>query len=130
MKMMSNLCLLILLLGCSWFVTEAQQFNVFKSYKDAKVKPIQYGKVIKDNHPVTEYLDDKQMKMLRERNGPVTSENVFDNKWSGFKDKSVLAGLKKNRAKKRKNLRGGNRSKGSADGDVGEYLPTNESEER
>jgi hypothetical protein len=72
-----------------------QKFNVFKSYKDAAVKPRNYGKIIQRDHPVTEYLDERQMKMMQGRNGPDTPENEFDNNWSGFKDKSVLAMLKK-----------------------------------
>lgn len=74
-----------------------QRFNTFKSYKDAAVKPANYGKVIQKDHPITEYLDSKQLKMLQERTGPVTPDNSFDNSWSGFKDKSVLAELKKKR---------------------------------
>jgi len=92
------------------------------------VKPANYGSVIQKDHPVTEYLDDKQLKMLRERTGPDTPENTFDNKWSGFKDKSVLAEGKRLRGQKKRRVRI-NRTKGSADGDVGEYIPDNNSKE-
>mmetsp|Transcript_22416 Transcript_22416/g.24500 ORF Transcript_22416/g.24500 Transcript_22416/m.24500 type:complete len:226 (-) Transcript_22416:3743-4420(-) len=84
---------------------QSQKFNIFKSYKDAAIKPDNYGKVIQREHPVTEYLDSKQMKMLRERNGPITPENSFDNKWSGFKDKSVLMQNKLNKRAGKKQRR-------------------------
>ena len=97
---------------------QAQKFNVFKSYKDAKVKPDRYGKTIQKDHDIREYLSENQMKMLKERTGPDTPDNSFDNSWSGFKDKSVQAQARKNRMKSRKI-----RTKGSAEGDLGEYLP-------
>lgn len=101
--MMMIVSLLILTLVSIPYI-QSQKFNIFKSYKDAAIKPDNYGKVIQREHPVTEYLDSKQMKMLRERNGPMTPENSFDNKWSGFKDKSVLMQnkLNKRNGKKRR----------------------------
>lgn len=96
--MRSFLSVLLLVLTISWLpYHQCQKFNIFKSYKDATVKPDNYGKVIRKDHPVTEYLDSKQLKMLRERTGPDTADNTFDNHWSGFKDKSLLNQSKQKR---------------------------------
>ncbi len=63
----------------------AQKFNAFKSYKDAAVKPANYGRVERRNFPIEEYLSGNQMKMMRSRRGADRSEDMFDNSWSGFK---------------------------------------------
>lgn len=59
------------------------KFNYYKSYKDAKEKPKNYGKKIQRNHPITEYLSPEQMKMFQKRYGPDESDAMFDNNWSG-----------------------------------------------
>ena len=74
-----------------------QQFNVFKSYKDAKVKPKRYGAKIQKNHDVTEYLNDNQMKMYKSRYGPNQAGEEFDNNWSGY-DKGARKALRKKRS--------------------------------
>ena len=64
-------------------VCSQTKFNMFKSYKNAKVRPKQYSQRSRP-HSIEEYLSPSQMKMLRERSGPDKSENMFDANWSGY----------------------------------------------
>lgn len=73
--------MIILLLLC--FTNAQQQFNRFKSYKDSKLKPKMYSKEKKE-HGIEEYLTELQLKMLKARKGKDSTDNMFDNKWSGF----------------------------------------------
>jgi len=74
-----------LFLSCIVLVT-CQTFNVFKSYKDAKVKPKNYAKQIQTEHPAEDYLDETQMKMLSMRNSKnVPASAAISDNWSGFK---------------------------------------------
>lgn len=81
-----QLCLLLVLsfLICIIVRVDAQEFNVFKSYKDAKIKPKRYGAKIQRNHDISEYLNENQMKMMMSRNGANKPGEVFDNNWSGY----------------------------------------------
>lgn len=74
-----------LLLLCVVLAT-SQTFNAFKSYKDAKVKPKNYGMQIQTYHPTEEYLDETQMKMLSMRNSKnIPAGAALTDNWSGFK---------------------------------------------
>lgn len=79
------LCLAVLLLSFFASPSNAQKFNAFKSYKDAAVKPANYGRVQRRNFPIEEYLSGNQMKMMMARRGKDRPEDTFDNNWSGFK---------------------------------------------
>lgn len=76
---------------CILAYSAAQNFNAFKDYKDAKVKPKQYAAKNTD-HDIEEYLTPLQQKMLRARTGKDTSDVMFDNKWSGFNGFKVQKG--------------------------------------
>lgn len=64
----------------------ARNFNYYKSYKDAKVKPENYGNKLLRDHPIMEYLSPDQQTMMKRRKGPDLPEMTFDASWSG-KDK-------------------------------------------
>lgn len=83
--MKGSVALALLLVHCLVFVCFSQQFSVFKSYKDAKVKPKNYGRKIQREHATEEYLDETQLKMLRARKSAVTdAADVMTDQWSGF----------------------------------------------
>lgn len=83
--MKGSVLLALLLVHCLAFVCLSQQFSVFKSYKDAKVKPKNYGRKIQREHAVEEYLDETQLKMLRARKSAVADPaDVMTDQWSGF----------------------------------------------
>jgi hypothetical protein len=87
----------LVILSCLSIISLAQNFNNFGSYKDAKVKPRNYGKVLKRRHPVTEYLSENQIEMLMRRKAPTTADHSFDNNWSGFNEyKKVVKNRKNN----------------------------------
>lgn len=77
------ICSLLLL---SYIVIEVQcqQFNIYKSYKDAKVKPPQYSKKDIENHSISEYLSPLQKSMMKKRNGKNTPDAMTNGKFSGF----------------------------------------------
>jgi hypothetical protein len=61
------------------------EFNAFKSYRSEKIKPPQYGRKEKRNHPIHEYLSGPQKKMLKHRTGRIAHPDaVFRKDWSGF----------------------------------------------
>jgi hypothetical protein len=60
---------------------ECQEFNEFKSYGNAQVKPKQYARR-QVKHDISEYLDERQKKMMVIRNSPDTPNVMFDNNWS------------------------------------------------
>ncbi len=70
--------------------SEAQnKFNHFKSYKDSKVKPPHYGMKVKNSHPIHEYLNEDQKRMMKHRKSDVHHPDaVYKETWSGF-DKST-----------------------------------------
>ena len=91
---------LILFLGIISVVTahNGKSFNRFKSYRDAKHKPIHYGKKPKINHPIHEYLSDIQKDMYKIRRSSTNKqEHMFDHKWTGFHDKSQAVRERDNR---------------------------------
>ena len=79
---------------CVFFVVlhnvavDAEQFNIFKSYGNAKVRPVQYA-AQRRAHATSEYLDPIQMKMMQYRKGPDVPQVMFTDKgWSGFNQKA------------------------------------------
>jgi hypothetical protein len=82
--MLLRLCSLLLL----FYLSYSQKFNYFKSYKDAAVKPKNYGRKVQRDHSVTEYLSPNQIKMLRKRKGPDEPNNMVDASWTGLNKQS------------------------------------------
>ena len=81
---------LILLLVCilvALTTIHATEFNTFKSYKDAGVKPPQYGKARKVPPSIAEYLSPEQMEMVKFRSRKSPSGHTFNENWSGFREK-------------------------------------------
>jgi len=75
------LCL-VLLAGTA---NAQNKFNAFKSYKNAKVKPPHYGTKIKNNHPINEYLNEDQSRMMKHRKSQNHHPDaVYKETWSGF----------------------------------------------
>jgi hypothetical protein len=70
------------------------QFNIFKDYSKAKVRPAQYSTSrTAVRHPINEYLSDRQMKMKRYRNGPDSANLMFQDKgWRGSKEANTNNG--------------------------------------
>lgn len=66
---------------------ECGEFNMFKSYKDAPIKPHQYGKGRK-RFPTSEYLSPIQKKMMKYRKGADVPGAMFTDQWSGFDAKA------------------------------------------
>ena len=62
---------------------QQQQYNIFKSYGNAKNRPAQYAAQHRV-HATSEYLDPLQIKMLQYRKGPDNPKVMFTNPWSGF----------------------------------------------
>jgi hypothetical protein len=87
----------------------AEEFNIFKSYKDAKVKPPQYSRA-RTQHAVDEYLTVTQKKMMKYRHGPDRPDFMFDKSWSGFNKAQNT-----NKGETRRNLRGSDELNSSAD---------------
>lgn len=76
------LLLSVLAAPCSAQV-QAGQFNIFKNYANAKVRPIQYARVSR-KHAIGEYLDITQKKMMKYRNGRDSTNLMFtDRNWNG-----------------------------------------------
>ena len=59
------------------------QFDAFKSYANARVKPPQYAKK-NLRHSTSEYLTQNQMYMMKMRTGPDDPAHSFSASWSGF----------------------------------------------
>ena len=78
--------LMIALLICvlCWKGIDANEFNIFKSYQNAKIKPSQYAKKESNNHDISEYLSKRQRMMLKHRHGKDVPGAMFNEKWSGF----------------------------------------------
>ena len=55
-----------------------QKFNSFKSYKNARVKPRNYGKIERRDHDIEEYLTAEQVRMMSKRKGRDEAEDLFD----------------------------------------------------
>lgn len=70
------------------------QFNIFKDYSKAKVRPAQYSTArTAVRHPINEYLSDRQIKMKRYRNGPDSPNLMFQDKgWRGNKEANTNNG--------------------------------------
>ena len=64
-------------------ITGQKQYNIFKSYANAKNRPAQYAAQHRV-HATSEYLDPLQMKMMAYRKGPDNPKVMFANPWSGF----------------------------------------------
>lgn len=92
-------CLVVLLLLANLSVTcfaqsqgQAGQFNIFKSYANAKVRPVQYARVNR-KHAIGEYLDSTQKKMMKYRNGPDSPNLMWTDKgWNGNKKDNTNMG--------------------------------------
>jgi hypothetical protein len=82
MKISISLLLFALLAAPFSAQTQQGQFNIFKSYANAKVKPIQYAGVSR-KHAIGEYLDITQKKMMRYRKGRDAPNLMFNEKWNG-----------------------------------------------
>ena len=74
-----------LLLHC----TKSQsEYNLFKSYKDADIKPHHYGKNLRRQHPIEEYLTGNQIRMMKHRKSKsIHSDAKFKSNWSGIQNK-------------------------------------------
>ena len=86
----------ILILGILIAVVCAQkQFNAFKSYRHAKVKPPHYAKKEVRNHPIYEYLSENQERMMNHRqNKKDHKDATFKHNWTGFdKDRRKLENI-------------------------------------
>lgn len=72
--------------------SQTRQFNIFKNYGNAKVRPVQYAKVSR-KHAIGEYLDATQLKMLKYRKGPDSPNILFtDQGWNGNKKDNTNTG--------------------------------------
>ena len=61
------------------------KFNAFKSYRNEKVKPPHYGAKLKNNHPIDEYLNGDQVRMMKHRKSQSHHPDaVYKETWSGF----------------------------------------------
>ena len=69
-----------------------EKFNIFKSYKNARLKPPQYSHKRFSKHATDEYLSPLQKMMLAARKGKDTPDVMFDKNWSGFKNNRFLRG--------------------------------------
>lgn len=99
---MSSVIKFILWVAILITVISAQSFNVFKSYKNAKVRPASYSKrrrywhcwyinfqyniqkLLIRQHALREYLDSTQLQMLAKRVGPTSPADTFTDNWSGI----------------------------------------------
>ena len=80
------MCLPMWLLSLHLFSSNATEFNVFKSYQHANVKPKQYSTGERVRRDVSEYLTRRQVDMMRLRRGKEKVPGaMFDENWSGFK---------------------------------------------
>jgi hypothetical protein len=68
----------------AFYLSNSQKFNSFKSYRESKVKPENYGKKRKTNHEIKDYLSEHQLKMLNARINADDPKDLFDAKWSGY----------------------------------------------
>ena len=83
MKIAISLLLFSLLAAPLLAQTQQGQFNIFKNYANAKVRPIQYARVSR-KHAIGEYLDVTQKKMMRYRKGRDSPNLMFTDKgWNG-----------------------------------------------
>jgi hypothetical protein len=80
MKMFLNFCLIFFVLVV---LVRSQEFNMFKNYANEKVKPKSYSKIAR-RHAMSEYMTKQQLDMAAQRQGKITAQNSFTNKWSGF----------------------------------------------
>mmetsp|Transcript_35627 Transcript_35627/g.70840 ORF Transcript_35627/g.70840 Transcript_35627/m.70840 type:complete len:160 (+) Transcript_35627:114-593(+) len=77
--------ILLALLSMATLGIGQRQFNSFKSYKDAKIKPPHYSKIIKRNHPMNEYLSESQLRMMKHRTSQRHHpDSTFKENWTGF----------------------------------------------
>ena len=86
MQILLPICLYIWILICGGLEVHAQSdFNAFKSYKDAAVKPPHYGKKLKIMHPAHEYLSENQLRMMTHRKSKNHHPDaVYKETWTGF----------------------------------------------
>ena len=72
--------------------SQTRQFNIFKNYGNARVRPVQYAKVSR-KHAIGEYLDATQQKMLKYRKGPDSPNLLFtDQGWNGNRKDNTNTG--------------------------------------
>jgi hypothetical protein len=107
---MSTATIILVLYLCWLCCAYAADFNMFKSYKDAKVKPPQYSKR-QTKRAISEYLDSRQMQMMKYRTGRDVPGAMFNERWSGFNKAQ-----NSNPLVKRRRLRGS--SSDSSDGAI------------
>lgn len=75
------LCIVLSLL----YVNSAQEFNAFKSYKNAKQRPPHYAIKEKKRHPIHEYLSKEQIRMMRHRESTQNHPDAtYKESWRGF----------------------------------------------
>mmetsp|Transcript_32491 Transcript_32491/g.30968 ORF Transcript_32491/g.30968 Transcript_32491/m.30968 type:complete len:170 (+) Transcript_32491:195-704(+) len=89
-----KLVVLLLISICMISCQSPGKFNIFKDYSKAKIRPAQYSTTrTAVRHPINEYLDEKQMKMKRHRNGPDSPNKMFQDKgWRGSKEANTNTG--------------------------------------
>ncbi len=78
-------CLLTVVFAIIFWCANSENFNTFKSYKDATIKPPQYGNIRKRPPSITEYLTKEQIQMVKIRNGPTDKTHSFNENWSGLR---------------------------------------------
>lgn len=90
-----NLFSIIILLGLLLITINSQSdYNLFKSYKDSTNKPHHYGKKLRNEHPVEEYLTANQIRMMKHRKGKVTHKDAkFKSNWSGITENKNIRKL-------------------------------------
>lgn len=86
MKTITALNIIILCIAILLGSAAAQnKFNAFKSYKNEKVKPPHYGTKLKNSHPINEYLNGDQVRMMKHRKSQSHhADAVYKETWSGF----------------------------------------------
>ena len=83
--------------------SQTRQFNIFKNYGNARVRPVQYA-IVSRKHAIGEYLDATQQKMLKYRKGPDIPNLLFtDQGWNGNRKDNTNTG-------ETRRLTGGNNS--------------------
>lgn len=83
--MNNSLFLIFIVVQTLWILCSSQSFSVFKSYKDAKVRPKNYARKSQRSFPVEDYLDQTQLSMLKKRQNKLTiPSDTMTDQWSGF----------------------------------------------
>lgn len=86
-----RLFLIVLFIAClASGVQGVKKFNYYKSYKNSNSKPKNYGTKIQRDHPITDYLTNEQLVMLKRRKGTDQDGFTFDENWDGKDPKRRL----------------------------------------